>query len=187
MLIWASTWQNGTDHTFNIYFSLCSYIVGIMSLEVEPASTFFLIYMSRQLFFCCTLFTGPCSAVSNMYGNRWESDCRSRGRDFDPGPVPYFGGDWSLNNFYGHSSPFHWIIQEGLLSVTSESMCTKYWLTACSSLLRKKCGQMNWPSQMTIAVDFGHKATKQTEINYCTLLTKGLVNVHGVFISVLPG
>ena len=29
------------------------------------------------------------------------------------------------------------------LSVTSESMCTKYWLTACSSLLRKKCGYVN--------------------------------------------
>ena len=28
-----------------------------------------------------------------------------------------------------------------LLSVTSESMCTKYWLTACSSLpIKKKCG-----------------------------------------------
>ena len=26
------------------------------------------------------------------------------------------------------------------LSVTSESMCTKYWLTACSSLPWKKCG-----------------------------------------------
>ena len=26
------------------------------------------------------------------------------------------------------------------LSVTSESMCTNYWLTACSSLARKKCG-----------------------------------------------
>ena len=33
-----------------------------------------------------------------------------------------------------------WIIQDGLLSVPSESMCTKYWLTACSSLPRKKCG-----------------------------------------------
>ena len=33
-----------------------------------------------------------------------------------------------------------WFIQEGLLSVTSESMCTNYWLTACSSLPRKKCG-----------------------------------------------
>ena len=27
-----------------------------------------------------------------------------------------------------------------LLLVTSESVCTKYWLTACSSLTRKKCG-----------------------------------------------
>ena len=30
--------------------------------------------------------------------------------------------------------------EEGLLSVTGESMCTKYWLTACSSLPRKKFG-----------------------------------------------
>ena len=59
----------------------------------------------------------------------------------DPGvSVPYFRGDWSWNNFYGHSPPFRWFIQEGLLSVTSESMCTNYWLTACSSLPRKKCG-----------------------------------------------
>ena len=27
--------------------------------------------------------------------------------------------------------------------VTSESMCTNYWLTACSSLPRKKCGLVN--------------------------------------------
>ena len=80
------------------------------------------------------VYTGPCSAVGNV------SDCRSRGREFDPGPVPYFRGDWSWNNFYGHSPPFRWFIQEGLLSVTSESMCTNYWLTACSSLPRKKCG-----------------------------------------------
>ena len=34
-------------------------------------------------------------------------------------------------------------IQEGLLSVTRESMCMNYWLTACSSLPRKKCGKVN--------------------------------------------
>ena len=91
--------------------------------------------------------TSPRSSVSNMFGNRWESDCRSRGRVFDPGLVPYFPGDWSWNNSYYHFPPFWWIIQEGLLSVTSESMCTKYWLTACSSLPRKKCGLVNWPSR----------------------------------------
>ena len=26
----------------------------------------------------------PCSTVGNVTGNRWESDCRSRGRKFDP-------------------------------------------------------------------------------------------------------
>ena len=38
-------------------------------------------------------YTGPYSAVGNMSGNRCESDCRSRGREFDPGQVPYFRGD----------------------------------------------------------------------------------------------
>ena len=43
---------------------------------------------------------------------------------------------WFLRSF----SSFRWFIQEGLLSVTSERMCRNYWLTACSSLPRKKCG-----------------------------------------------
>ena len=103
--------------------------------------------------------TGPGSAVCNVSGNRCESDCRSRGSEFDLGSVPYFRGDWSWNNFYGHSPPFCWIIQ-GLLSVTSESMCTKYWLIACpgKSVVRRT----DRPA-MTIAVDLGRKATKQTK------------------------
>ena len=35
----------------------------------------------------------PHSAVGNMSGNRCESDCRSRGGEFYPGPVPYFRAD----------------------------------------------------------------------------------------------
>ena len=35
----------------------------------------------------------PRSAVGNMSGYRCVSDCRSRGREFDPGPVPHFRGD----------------------------------------------------------------------------------------------
>ena len=37
--------------------------------------------------------TGPPSAVGNVSGYRCEVDCRSRGREFDPGLVPYFRGD----------------------------------------------------------------------------------------------
>ena len=37
--------------------------------------------------------TGPRSAVGNVSGYRCVSDCRSRGREFDPGPVPYLRGD----------------------------------------------------------------------------------------------
>ena len=38
-------------------------------------------------------FAGPRSAVGNVSGYRCVSDCRSRGREFDPGPVPSFRGD----------------------------------------------------------------------------------------------
>ena len=38
-------------------------------------------------------YTGLRSAVGNVSGYRCVSDCRSRGRKFDPGPVPYFRGD----------------------------------------------------------------------------------------------
>ena len=34
--------------------------------------------------------TGPRSAVGNVSGNRCQSDCRSRGCEFDPGPVHTF-------------------------------------------------------------------------------------------------
>ena len=37
--------------------------------------------------------TGPRSAVGNVSAYRCVSDCNSRGREFDPGPVPYFRGD----------------------------------------------------------------------------------------------
>ena len=39
------------------------------------------------------LIAGPRSAVGNVSGYRCVSDCRSRGREFDPGPVQYFRGD----------------------------------------------------------------------------------------------
>ena len=115
-------------------------IPSLYTLQTEPLSL------------CCIILkrsTGLCSTVGNMSGNRCELDCRSRGLEFDSGPVPYFPGNWSWNNFYSHSPPFLWIIQEGLLSVTSESICTKFsiWLTACLSLARKKCGKVNWASR----------------------------------------
>ena len=48
---------------------------------------------SIHLFADDTSLTGPRSAVGNVSGYRCVSDCRSRGREFDPGPVPYFRGD----------------------------------------------------------------------------------------------
>ena len=114
----------------------------------------------KQLNLLC--WAGPRSAVGNVSGYRCVSDCRSRGREFDPGHVPYFRGDWSWNYFYGHSPPFHWFIQEGLLSVTSESMCMNYWLTACSACPGKSVVRWTDRPAMTLAVDLGRKANKPT-------------------------
>ena len=78
--------------------------------------------------------TAPRSAVTggNVSGKKCETDFRSRGRELDTGLVPYFRGiDHKI------ISTVILLLQEGLLSVTSESMCTKYWLNAYSSLPRK--------------------------------------------------
>ena len=51
--------------------------------------------------------------------------------------------------------PLMHLNEEGLLSITSVRMCTNYWLTACSSLPRKKCGYVNCHRPaMTITVDW---------------------------------
>ena len=55
--------------------------------------TYYLLLITYYLLLITYHITGPRSAVSNVSGNRCESDCRSRGRKFDPGPVPYFRGD----------------------------------------------------------------------------------------------
>ena len=38
---------------------------------------------------------GPHSTDGNVSGYRCVSDCRSRVREFDRGPVPYFRVNWS--------------------------------------------------------------------------------------------
>ena len=114
------------------------------------------LYWQNLAWDCCTSF---CANLYQSYGpwstpkfclssTSWEHIGRISPNftyAFLPGPVPYFRGDWSWNNFYSHSPPFRWFIQEGLLSVTSESMCTNYCLTACSSLPRKKV----WLGELT--------------------------------------
>ena len=45
----------------------------------------------RKIYY--TIETRLHSAVSNVSGNICEFDCRSRGREFDHSPVPYFRGD----------------------------------------------------------------------------------------------
>ena len=64
--------------------------------------------------------TGPRSAVCSGL------DCRSRGGELVFGPVPYImESDHEIIPTVVLLLP---LIQEGLLSVSSQIMCTKYWL-----------------------------------------------------------
>ena len=62
--------------------------------------TFYIIYV--QVIICFVNYlsskldknvSAATRAVGNVSGNRCESDCRFMGREFNPGPVPYFRGD----------------------------------------------------------------------------------------------
>ena len=87
---------------------------------------------------------GPRSAVGNVSGYRCISDCRSRGREFVPvWSHTFVEIDHEMISTVILLPSTDSFIQEGLLSVTSEIICTNYWLTACSSLPRKKCGKVN--------------------------------------------
>ena len=47
-------------------------------------------YILVIYYYILVIWTGPRNAVGNVSGYRCVSNCRFRGREFDPGPVPYF-------------------------------------------------------------------------------------------------
>ena len=67
--------------------------VTVHKLEKMAIVMYKLQNLQEQVMVHKLLKTGPRSAVGNVSGYRCVSDCRSRGREFDPGPVPYFRGD----------------------------------------------------------------------------------------------
>ena len=150
---------------FDIWFWRCL----LKTSRIRPSwfkLYFFYLYKIWQVYKATqntiTIFAGPHSTVGNVSGYRCESDCRSRGNEFDPGPVPYFRGDWSWNNFYSHSPPSAESFKNGCCQLQAKvcARSTGYPLVqACpgKSVIR-------WTDRpaMTIAVDLGRKATKQT-------------------------
>ena len=86
-----------------------------------------------------------------------ESDCRSRDQEFDIGPVPYFRGDWSWTNLYGHS----------LSSADTRMFVVSYKWKYAHEVLVNCTGTsvVRWTDRldMTIAIDWDVRhQTKQT-------------------------
>ena len=59
-------------------------------LAMFKSTIYYIEYISSSI------FTRPRSALGKVSGNRCKSDCRSRGREFEPGLVPYFRGDYEI-------------------------------------------------------------------------------------------
>ena len=78
---------NEMRHTAAFHQALHCSVTEIHFIEILTCSPL------KFLFVIIHQNTGLLSAVSNVSGNRCESDCRSRGREFDPCPVPYFRRD----------------------------------------------------------------------------------------------
>ena len=111
-----------------------------------PSASFGCIYLMLCKIKLFHFGAGPRSAVGST------SDSRARGPEFD------------IRS--GHILSFlHPLIQEGQLSVTGESTCTKYWLTINHlgglSLPRKSVARSTDHPDMTSAVYLGHKTTTQ--------------------------
>ena len=91
-----------------------------------------------------------------MSGYSCESDCRSRGHKIDTARSNTF---LEIDHDIVSSIillRLAQIIQEGSLPVTSESICLKYWLG-------KGVVRFTERPAMTIAVELGRKATKETK------------------------
>ena len=81
-----------------------------------------------------------------------ESDCWSRGCEFNPSLAPYFCGDCEIFSM----AILLPLIQEGLVSVTSKIMCTQSTgLPLRLSLPRKCVVRLIYHLDMTIAFDLG--------------------------------
>ena len=91
------------DHTH--YFSLGSYLTKLGNLDIDVVLCIIWIEVlckhtvhqdvdgKKKSSRPNEPLTGPGSAVGNLFDYRCQSDCRSRGPEFDPGQVPYLCGD----------------------------------------------------------------------------------------------
>ena len=110
--------------------------------------------------------TGPLSAVGNVSGYRCESDSKSRGHEFDPGPVLYFRGDWFLRSF--SSVPLNH--SRRVVVSYKRKYVHEVLVTRLFKLARKK-SVVKWLDHpaMTLAVDFGRKATNNQSVFWWTV------------------
>ena len=92
----GSSWFSGNriPDKFSVWIYINSQVLKNQGFENFELST---IYMSQEKLISLHANykqsdqpTRPHSAVGNVSGCRYMSDCRSRGREFDLGPVSYF-------------------------------------------------------------------------------------------------
>ena len=104
------------------------------------------------------------SAVGNVSGNRCESGCISRDREFDPGPVPYFRGNFIMNSFLRSLSSLPLNHSRKIVVSYKRKYVHEVLVNSLFKLAQEK-SVVRWTNcpAMATAVDFGRKAAKQTQ------------------------
>ena len=79
LIVFSCSFGTGRFDHFSNYLMICLHVIYITHIEKKKKKK-----KKKN--------TGPRSAVGNVPGYRCVPDCNSRGREFNPGPVPYFRG-----------------------------------------------------------------------------------------------
>ena len=128
---------------------------------------------------CYKLVSQPLRAVGNV------PDCRSRGRQFDPGLVSCFHGNWSWNNFYGHSPAFSDLrrVVVSYKGKHTQEVLVNHLVKLAQEKSVVRCADC---PNMTIAVDWDVKHEIKQTINWLankilvliSFAQMGLINAH---------
>ena len=109
----------------------------------------YLCFMLSCLFLAALLYRAA-KRSGNVSDCRYLSDCRSKGRTFDPGPVPTFQEiDHEIISISSHL-----LIHSRRVVVNYKRKYVHKVLQACAG---KKCGKVNWPSQHDLSCWLGRK------------------------------
>ena len=127
----------------------------------------------KHLLFCCKINNLPAYLYLTMTVSS-EYDCRSKGHEIDPCPVPHFRGDWSS---------FHWF-KKGWCKLQAKVCAGSTGKLLSQAYPGKSMVRLTARLKMTIAVDWDVKPQTKQMNKYPTV--KSSVHIQIQILKLLP-